>query len=50
MLNEVPNNNEVVGVANIMLNEVSKNNDAMHVLNNVLLTTMSTQQFSVAAI
>ena len=50
VLNKVPNNNDILHVANIMLNEVPNNNDAKHVPNNVLLTTMGAQQFSLAAI
>ena len=50
MLNEVPNNNDVTCIANIVLNEVLNNNDAMHIGNNVHLTTMGAQQFSMAAI
>ena len=48
MLNEVPNNNNVKRVANIVLNEVPNSNDAMHVWNNVRLTGMDAQ-FSVVA-
>ena len=33
-----------------MLNKVSNSNDAMRVANNVYLTTMGVQQFSMAAI
>ena len=50
MLNEVPNNNDVTHIANIVLNEVPNSNDAMRVANNVHLTTMGTQQFSMVAI
>ena len=50
MLNEAPNNNDVMHVANIVLNEVTNNNDATSVGNNVHLTAMDAQQFSMAAI
>ena len=50
MLSEVPNNNDVTRIANMVLNEVPTSNDAMHVANNVHLTTMGAQQFSMAAI
>ena len=50
MLNEVPNNNDVMRVANIVLNEAPNSNDATCVANNVHLSTMRTQQFSVVAI
>ena len=36
-------------IANIMLNEAPNSNDAMHIVNNVHLTTMGVQQFSLAA-
>ena len=50
VLNEVPNNNDIMLVAKIMLNEAPNSNDTMYVANNVCLTTMSTQEFSMAAI
>ena len=37
-------------VANNVLNEAPKSNDATHIVNNVCLTTMGTQKFSMAAI
>ena len=46
MLNEVPNNNDVTHVANMVMNEAPNNNDAMHVGNNVRLTAMGAKQFS----
>ena len=49
VLNEVPNNN-VTRVANIMLNEAPNSNDTTCVKNNVCLTAMGTQQFSMAAV
>ena len=49
MLNEPPNNNDVMRVANIMLNEAPNSNDATRVGNNVHLTAMGAQQFSMAA-
>ena len=50
MLNEVPNNNDVEHVANIMLSKVPNSNDDMRVGKNVRLTAVGTQQFSMAAI
>ena len=49
-LNEAPNNNYVTCVANIALNEAPNKNDDTRVGNNVRLTAMGAQQFSVAAI
>ena len=49
MLN-VPNNNEFRHIANIVLNEAPNINDAMRIGNNVHLTAMGAQQFSMAAI
>ena len=48
MFNEVPNNNDVKRVANIVLNEAPNNNDATRVGNNVRLTAVGTQQFLMA--
>ena len=50
MLNEVPNNNDVKCVANIMLNEALNSNDATRIGNNVHLTTVGAQQFLMAVI
>ena len=50
MLNKVPNNNDITRIANIVLNEAPNSNDATCVTNNVRLTTMGTQQFSMVAI
>ena len=50
MLNEAPNNNDTKHVENIVLNEVPNNNDAMRSGNNVRLTAMGAEQFSMAAI
>ena len=50
MLNEAPNNNHIMRVANIMLNEVPNSNDATHIENTVRLTAVGAQQFSMAAI
>ena len=51
MLNEAPNNNDdVTRIGNIGLNKMPNSNYAMHVGNNVRLTTMGAQQFSMAAI
>ena len=38
MLNEVPNNNNVMHVENMVLNEVPNSNDATRVANNMHLT------------
>ena len=40
MLNEAPNNNDVMWVANIVLNEAPNSNDAMRIGNNVRLTAI----------
>ena len=50
MLNEVLNNNDFTCVANIVLNKAPNSNSAMHVGNNVRLTAMGAEQFSMAAI
>ena len=52
MLNEVPNNNNVRRIGNIVLNKapIANSNDATCVENNVRLTAMCRQQFSMAAI
>ena len=50
VLNEVPNNSDVTRVANIMLNEAPNSNDTTCVKNNVCLTAMGIQQFSMAAV
>ena len=42
VLNEPPNNNDVMRIANIVLNEVTNSNDAMSATNNVCLTTKHT--------
>ena len=47
MLNKVPNNNDIKRIANIMLNEEPNRNGTTHVVNNVRLTTMGAQQFSI---
>ena len=44
------NKNDVTRVANMVLNEVPSSYDAMRVGNNVRLTAMGAQQFSMAAI
>ena len=49
MLNEVSNNNYVTRIEN-MVDEVPNNYDTMHVANNVRLTVMGAQQFSMVAI
>ena len=48
MLNEVPNNNDVKCVANIVLNEAPNSNDAMRIGNSVRLTAVGAQQFLMA--
>ena len=47
VLNEVPNNNDITCIENMVLNEVPNSNDATHVVNNMRLTTMGVQQFSI---
>ena len=49
MVNESPNNNDVRHVTNILLNEAPNSNDAMRIGNNVHLTAMGAQQFSMMA-
>ena len=44
------NKNDVTHVANMVLNEAPNSYDAMRVGNNVRLTAMGAQQFSMAAI
>ena len=46
VLNEAPNNNDVMRIANIVLNEVPNSNDATRIFSNVRLTTMGAQQLS----
>ena len=43
VLNDAPNSNDIMCVANIMLNEARNGNDATHIVNNVRLTTMDAQ-------
>ena len=50
MLNEAPNNNDLMCVTNIMLNEAPNSNDATCIANNVRLTAMGAKQFSMVAI
>ena len=50
MLNEEPNNNDVMHIANIMLNKAPNGIDTTHIGNNVRLTVVGAQQFSMAAI
>ena len=45
-----PNNNDVKHITNIVLNEAPNSNDAMRVGNNMHLTAVGVQQFSMAAI
>ena len=44
------NKNDITRVANIVLNDAPNSYDAMRVGNNVCLTAMGAQQFSMAAI
>ena len=50
VLNEAPNNNNIKCVVNIVLNEAPNSNDSTHVGNNVCLTAVGAQQFSMGAI
>ena len=50
MLNEAPNNNDVMRIANIVLNKAPNSDDAIRIVNNVRLTTMGAQQLPMAAI
>ena len=51
MLNKAPNNNDITLVDNMVLNKAANSNNAtLPVANNVCLTTMGTQQFSMVAI
>ena len=50
MLNEAPNNNDIKRVANIVLNKEPNSNDATCIGNNVCLTAVGAQQFSMVAI
>ena len=50
MLNEVPNNNDVKRVANIVLNKAPNSNDITRVGNNVRLIAVGALQFSMTAI
>ena len=49
VLNEAPNNNDIMRIANIMLNKAPYSNDATHIGNNVCLTAMGAQQFAMTA-
>ena len=46
MLNEVPDNTDITCVTNIILNEVPNSTDVMCIANDMCLTTMGAQQFS----
>ena len=48
MLNEVPNSNDVMRIANIMLNEVPNSNDAKCIGNNARLTAIGVLQYYIA--
>ena len=43
MLNEAPNNNDIMHIANIVFSKAPNGNDDMRVANNVRLTTVSMQ-------
>ena len=49
MLNKAPNNNDITRVENMVLDKAPNSNDATPVVNNMHLTTMGAQQFSMAA-
>ena len=46
MLNEVHDNTNITSVANVILNEVPNSTDATCIANDMYLTTMGAQQFS----
>ena len=46
MLNEVPDNTDITRVANTILNEVPNSTDVICIVNDMHLTTMGAQQFS----
>ena len=50
MLNEAPNNNYIMNIENMALNKLPNSSGATLVANNMRLTTMDAQQFSMAAI
>ena len=50
MLNKAPNNNDVTHATNIVLNKAPNSKDTTFIGNNVHLTTMDAQQFSMSAI
>ena len=50
MLNGAPNNNDVKHIAIVVFNEAPNSNDATCIANNVCLTTIGAQQFSMATI
>ena len=50
MLNEAPNDDDIKRGANIVVNKVPNNNDATRIGNNVHLTVVYAQQFSMVAI
>ena len=50
MLKNVPNNKDITWVVNIVLNDAPNSNDTKLVANNVCLTTMGGQHFSMVAI
>ena len=50
MLNEAPNNNDIMRIASILLNETPNSNDTTRVRNNVCLTAVGVQKFSMVAI
>ena len=50
MLNKAPNNNDFTCVENMVLNKAPNSNDAIREANNMQLTTMDAQQFSMVAV
>ena len=50
MLNEAPNNNDITYIAIIVLSKEPNSNDSTSIANNVCLTTMGVQQFSMVTI
>ena len=50
MLNEAPNNSDVMCIANIVLKKAPNSNDAIRIANNVHLTIMGAQQLWMEAI
>ena len=49
-MNKTPNNNDFKHITDIMLNEAPNSNNAMRIENNVRLTAVGAQQFSMVVI